>query len=237
MRSIKWMAAIGALVLAGALISIAMGGGGRSTREPGLEIPSPARERAPVAGLERDLREPPDPDTSAVEAGSSSPAAASIGFLRTEAGALAAAVSYLEATEEAVTSMPADAAAAQSAVATADFADEFGADTEQRIAELTEAVPGGIRLRLAPIEARSVADGDDWLVSIWYVQAITLIGETVVDDWRTANYRMRWEDDVWRIASFESNRGPMPGRGTQPASATPTQFEALLSGFSDDWLS
>ena len=87
------------------------------------------------------------------------------GFLRTEAGALAAAVSYLEATEEAVTLTPADAAAAQSAIATAEFADEFAADTEQRMTELVEAVPGGITLRLAPIEARSVADGDIEVVS------------------------------------------------------------------------
>ncbi len=121
-------------------------------------------------------------------------------------------------------------------MATTAFAEEFGADTEQRMIELVEAIPGGITLRVASIEARSVADGDDWLVSIWYVQAITITGESVVDDWRTANYRMSWEDNTWKIASFESKRGPVPGRGTQPPSATPSQFEALLDGFSDDGL-
>jgi len=237
MRSTKWIAAIGALVLAGTLILIAMGGGARSAREPGLEIPSPAGEMAPATVGERDLRAQLDPDTPAVRAESSPLLTPPDGFLRTEAGALAAAVSYLEATEEAVTLAPVDAGAAQGDMATADFADEFAADTERRMSELVAAVPGGIRLRLAPIEARSVPDGADWLVSIWYVQALTLVGDAVVDDWRTANYRMRWQDDTWKIASFESNRGPMPGRGTQPASATPTQFEALLSGFSDAGLS
>jgi len=237
MRSTRWMAVAALFVIGGGAVFVSSGGGGCCSRGSGSEIPSPISGGASPIVAEDEVDAASNAESAVV---GPEPAALIIlpdGFPRTEAGALAAAVSYLEATEEAVTLAPADAGAAQSAMATAVFADEFAADTERRMSELVAAVPGGIRLRLAPIEARSVPDGDDWLVSIWYVQAITLVGETVVDDWRTANYRMRWEGDTWKIASFESNRGPMPGRGTQPPSATPTQFEALLSGFSDDGLS
>lgn len=155
---------------------------------------------------------------------------------RSEAGARTAAVAYLEATEEAVRMSPREAAAVQRAFATTDFAEEFGTDTEQRMIDLTAAVPNGIVLRVAPIEARSFPDGDDWLVAVWYVQAITIAEESVVDDWRTAHYRLRWEDDAWKIAEFSSERGPMPGRGTNPPSASPQQFEAILTDFTDEGL-
>ena len=54
-------------------------------------------------------------------------------FHQDEAGARAAAVAYLELTEEAVSMTPAEAAALQRSIATADFAEEFGADTEQKM--------------------------------------------------------------------------------------------------------
>ena len=157
-------------------------------------------------------------------------------FHQDEAGARAAAVAYLELTEEAVSITPAEAAAMQRSIATTDFAEEFGADTEQKMVELTQTVPGGVILRVAPIEVRSVADGDDWLVSVWYAQAITMVGDAVVDDWRTASYRMRWEAGTWKIAAFSSQRGPTPGRGTQPASASAFDFELFLDGYSDEGL-
>lgn len=155
---------------------------------------------------------------------------------RTEAGARTAAVAYLEMTEDAVSMAPSEAAAIQRSIATSEFAEEFSADTEQRMVELQATVPGGIVLRIAPIEVRSSASGDDWLVSVWYAQAITIVGETVVDDWRTADYRLRWVDDAWKIAEFSSDRGPMPGRGSQPPSASAIDFESQLSGYNDEGL-
>ena len=155
---------------------------------------------------------------------------------RTESGARTSAVAYLELTEDAVAMTPTEAGAVQRSIAAVEFADEFGADGEQRMIELQESIPGGIILRVAPIEVRSIADGDDWLVSVWYAQTITIVGETVIDDWRTADYRMRWEDNAWKIAAFSSERGPMPGRGSQPASATAVDFESHLAGYSDEGL-
>ncbi len=233
-RALKFVLVLGVLATAGAVITMTMGGGGQPARAPGSEMPSPDHGPTPssLTAEQTDVgpTSPPQDDQLAVTVPAEQ-------FERSEAGARAAAVTYLEATEDAVAMTPGEAAAVQRRIATADFAAVFAADTEQRMHDLIASVPGGIRLRVAPIEARSVADGDDWLVSVWYAQAITLIGEGVVDDWRTAHYRMRWEDGTWKIASFESDRGPMPGRGTQAASATPTEFEALLSGYSDDGLS
>ncbi len=233
-RALKSVLVLGVLATVGAVISMSMGGGGQPASGPGSEIPSPDRGPTPFIPTEEQTAVGP----SLPPEGNQLPAVLPADrFERSEAGARAAAVAYLEATEDAVAMTPIEAAAVQRRIATAGFADVFAADTEQRMTELIVSVPGGIRLRVAPIEARSVADGDDWLVSVWYAQAITLIGEGVVDDWRTAHYRMRWEDGTWKIASFESDRGPMPGRGTQAASATPTEFEALLLGFTDDGLS
>ena len=87
-------------------------------------------------------------------------------FPQTEMGARGAAISYLEGTEEAVQLSPADAAMAQRLIATDGYADEFEADAERRMLDLTAAISDGIVLRVAPIEARSTQDDGDWLVSI-----------------------------------------------------------------------
>ena len=163
--------------------------------------------------------------------------APSVPFEQTAAGARAAAVAYLESTETGVTLQPAEAGAWARESASADYADEFAADTEARMVELWETIPEGITLRLAPVETRLVADGDAWLVSVWFVEAITIGTEGVVDDWRTATYRRVWEGGTWKIDRFASERGPMPGRGTSPGSETPAGFEALLAGFDDEGLS
>ncbi len=158
------------------------------------------------------------------------------GFARSEQGARHAAVAFLELTEEAVEMSPAEAAALQRPYATADFADESAAETERSMIELLERVPAGVILRLAPLEIRSVSEGDEWVVSIWFVEAISIGRDGVVDDWRTVTYRLRWEEGSWKVAAFGSVRGPMPGRGNQPASASPSHFEALLDGFDDEGL-
>ncbi len=162
--------------------------------------------------------------------------AAAVEAARDEAGARRAAVAILELTEDAVRLPIDDAVALQAPFSTRMFADEAAAQTRAQLEQLARAVPDGIRLRLAPIEVRSEPAGDDWVVSIWFVEAITIGYETVVDDWRTATYRMRWEDGAWKVDDFESVRGPTPGRGVQPASAPVELFEAQLEGFSDEGL-
>ena len=228
--AIKWTAA---LLLIGAL-----GVGWSAMTADGNDAPTPAAHQPEPTDHPQAPREIPEQrmldasgpsETNSIEDDEPQ-------FDQDEAGVRAAAVAYLELTEEAVSLTPAEAAAVQRSIATTDFADEFGADTEQKMVELTQTVPGGVILRVAPIEVRSIADGDDWLVSVWYAQAITMVGDAVVDDWRTASYRMRWEAGTWKIAAFSSQRGPTPGRGTQPASTSAVDFELLLDGYSDEGL-
>ena len=192
---------------------------------------SAATESVPVIG---------EPLIPAVASEVSDDVPAAVGLFtaapRTERGARQAAVAMLELTEEAVQLTPEEAAELERPFATAAMADEAAAQTEERMRDLLAAVPGGITLRIAPMEIHSVGDGEDYVVSVWYVEAITIASDGVVDDWRTAVYRMRWEDDMWKVADFRSSRGPMPGRGNQAASHSPTQFEALLSGFDDEGL-
>lgn len=210
---------------------------GRSdSSPPAPNVPAETATGAESGGsVARDLtpaEEPPSTSTRPFDEGG-----VPVGFERTELGARRAAVAYLEMTEVAVELAPADAGALAEGMASVSYRDQHAQDTETAMVELAETIPAGIRLRLAPIAARSAAAGDGWEVAVWFVEAITIGTEGVVDDWRTATYRLVWEDDTWKIDSFDSVRGPMPGRGTQPASETPSGFEAVLSGFSDEGLS
>ncbi|MCP3858023.1 MAG: hypothetical protein GY704_00070, partial [Phycisphaeraceae bacterium] len=142
-------------------------------------IPVVENRKAPNPSVQAAPTEPAEIDEASSSA-PSPPALESPEFPQTETGARDAAVAYLEMTEDAVALAPADAAAVQRSIATSDFAEQFGAETEQKMIELTETVPGGVVLRIAPIGVRSVADGEEWLVSVWYAQAITMVGEAVV---------------------------------------------------------
>ena len=229
------------VVLAGVtvlVVGLMLAGGDGTTDAIDGSPPSSASPEAIATG-EADASTPAiaPPDPAADVAATSLPSAPSVPFEQTAAGARAAAVAYLESTETGVTLQPAEAGAWARESASADYADEFAADTEARMVELWETIPEGITLRLAPVETRLVADGDAWLVSVWFVEAITIGTEGVVDDWRTATYRMVWEGGTWKIDRFASERGPMPGRGTSPGSETPAGFEALLAGFDDEGLS
>lgn len=210
----------------------------------GSEQTVPTSGSAPVS-VPPSLTATAEADTSTTEIAGGSvdvdgeplPAAPSGQFEQSADGARAAAVTYLESTETGVTLQPAEAAAWARDSASAAYADQFTAGTEAQMVELLDTIPEGITLRLAPIATRVDPDGDGWRVSVWFVQAITIGTEGVVDDWRTTTYRMVWEADTWKIAEFRSERGPMPGRGTTPASETPAGFEALLAGFDDEGLS
>ncbi len=229
------------VVLAGVTVLVVglmlAGGGGTTDAIDGSPLSSapPAATATGEADASTSATAPADP--AADDAATSLPSVPSVPFEQTGEGARAAAVAYLESTETGVTLQPAEAAVWARESASAANSDEFAADTEARMVELWETIPEGITLRLAPIETRVVADGDAWLVSVWFVEAITIGTEGVVDDWRTATYRMVWEGGAWKIDRFASERGPMPGRGTSPASETPAGFEALLAGFDDEGLS
>ena len=155
------------------------------------------------------------------------------GYSRDEAGARAAALAYLELTEDVVELLPEDAGEVSRLFSTDEYSAEAAADTERRMTELLDAVPDGVKVRLAPIEMRSVESDSGWMVSIWFVEVITVGLEGVVDDWRTAVYELEWEQETWKVAGFTSRRGPTPGRGAIPASVPVSEFEGLLAGFDD----
>lgn len=220
------------VVIAGAALW-QLGGSGSSSQAPNV----PTRTATGVVGDESVAIDLTPTDEQLPASTGPSGEVVPVGFDRTELGARRAAVAYLEMTEVAVELAPADAGALAAGMASVGYRDQHAQDTEAAMVELAETVPAGIRLRLAPIAARSAPAGDGWEVAVWFVEAITIGTDGVVDDWRTATYRLVWEDDTWKIDSFDSVRGPMPGRGTQPASETPSGFEAVLSGFTDEGLS
>lgn len=220
------------------LVGLALRGGDDPTGPTGGSPPSSEPPVVTATGeVDTSTSATASSDPDADEVDSAAPGAPSVPFEQTADGARAAAVAYLESTETGVTLQPAEAAAWARESASTAYADEFAAETQERMTELWETIPEGITLRLAPMETRVVADADGWQVSVWFVEAITIGTEGVVDDWRTATYRMVWEGGAWKIDRFGSERGPMPGRGTSPASETPAGFEALLAGFDDEGLS
>lgn len=150
---------------------------------------------------------------------------------RTEQGALLAAETYLESTEEAPALGPQEAANAQRAISTSASADRLASEIESVLTDLLEIYPH-VRIRIAPIESRITADGPGWRVSIWYVETYTL-DDVVIDDWRTVTYTLLWERDQWLIDNLVSVRGPVPARSVHLEPDSASHFEQLLDGFTD----
>jgi hypothetical protein len=151
---------------------------------------------------------------------------------RSEGAALRAAINYLEVAEDSPALGPLGAADAQRAMSSAASADAMALDVENSMTLLLAVYPQ-LRIRVAPIESRTVASGDGWQVSIWYVATFTLDDE-VIDSWNTVTYQMVWERDRWVIDSYDSIEGPVPARLVEDESTPGTEFEAALSGFVDN---
>ncbi len=160
---------------------------------------------------------------------------ASTGFERSELGARAAAVAYLEVTEDVVALTPAEAAEAQRSISTAASADRLAGEVEEQMVALIAQSPQGVRVWLAPMEARSVEIDGGYEVSIWYAEVVAIGTATVVDNWRTITYVLLWEDETWLIDDTVSVLGPVPARGALTVTP-PATLVSLLSTFDDEGL-
>lgn len=154
----------------------------------------------------------------------------------TESAVLAAAVRYLELSEDLVEMSPAEAASVQRRISTADAADRLAVDVEAQLAELIEEFPAGLTLWVAPISAFTRPVGDEWEVSIWYVQVVAITGETVRDIWKTVTYRLADHAGEWKIADKVSVSGPTPASSAATVVTPAVALAAMLGGFDDDGL-
>ena len=146
-----------------------------------------------------------------------------------------AAVRLLEVTETVVGLSPTEAAEVQRALSTDEAGDRLAAEVEAQMVDLWAELPTGLDVRVAPIEARTTKIDTGWMVSIWYVEILTIGSELVLDRWQTVTYTLVWEHKTWKIAERVSVPGPVP----TPSQTTPTTAVAaigLLGGFDDTGL-
>ncbi len=148
---------------------------------------------------------------------------------RTKQTAVAAALTFLRLTEDAPQLGVDGAAAVQRSVTSQRSAARLAERTATTLRDLLAAYPS-LRLHVAPLAWRAVAESDGWKVEVWYAEAIVL-GDVVIDDWRTVTYTLVWERQQWVIDDIGSVRGPVPARSALVVPSSPAQFSAALAGF------
>ena len=147
----------------------------------------------------------------------------------TKASAVAAALTFLRMTEDAPQLGVDGAAAVQRSMSSQRSAARLAERTAITLRDLLAAYPS-LRIHVAPLAWRATADRDGWKVEVWYAVAIVL-GDVVIDDWRTVTYTMVWEREQWVIDDIASVRGPVPARSALVVPSSPAQFSAALAGF------
>ena len=156
-----------------------------------------------------------------------------MGYSPDGTGAEAAAREFVRASGAMVTMAPAEALAAQRAMAAAAIEEDLVA---KRAAELesirASAGTEGVSYWLTPIASRASLNSEgEALAEVWYMGVLRSPLRPGMQWWRTAAYRLVWEDDDWRVAEESETAGPIP---TLPLGETPTsaaEMDALLEGF------
>ena len=174
--------------------------------------------------------EPPQTQDSSAPAEPTSPPARSA---RNEVGARAAAVMYLEATEEIVHLSPEQAGEVQRSMSTDAAAERLGGEVEEQMTRLVAQSPQGVQVWLAPLEARSVEIDGGYEVSIWYAEVVAIGTSATVDNWRTVTYVLMWERDTWLIDDKTSVEGPVPTRSGGLVVTPPSTLISILTQFDD----
>ena len=145
----------------------------------------------------------------------------------------AAAVRFLELTEDVVSMSPAEAADVQRSISTAASAEALAAEVFETLTAIRTDVPEGVAVSIAPFGVETVERGEGWDVSIWYVEVVVYGDQLAVEQWRTSTYGVVWERGEWRMDSLSSSPGPTPVRpATVVASPVVDVAEAVAA--SDD---
>lgn len=229
-RLVVLLAAGAALAL---LVSAVQRGSGPGASAPGASTTGAAIAVPPSlsSGTDPALAVP-----SAVVAGSGPTTVVNgvaMGYSPDADGAEAAAREFVRASGSMVTMAPAEALAAQRVMAAAAIEQDLVA---KRSAEL-ENIRGsagteGVSYWFTPIASRASLNSEgEALAEVWYMGVLRSPLTPGMQWWRTAAYRLVWEDDDWRVAEESETAGPIP---TLPLGETPTsaaEMDALLEGF------
>jgi hypothetical protein len=180
------------------------------------------------------------PEADAATPGDSGPAAtvdaAPSGFARTEAGALAAAASFVTTGQDLLDMDP--LAAEQmirqmAAETTADQQVSSMLGTLRSVRDVLRSGTGPIIYRQACIAARVERfAADETRVSIWNVGILSREGiASPQASWQISVFDLVWEREDWRIRSEVATPGPAPAMDASAVPATSAQLSAQLDRF------
>jgi len=160
------------------------------------------------------------------------------GFARSEAGAVAAAASFVTTGQALLDLDPLAAEEALRRMAAADSADRFAGDTLEQLRAAREALAPGsgpIVYRQAVLAYRVEAySADRARVAVWSVGVLTRAGVAPPQAaWAISTFDLVWERGDWRIWGETIEPGPAPILNDSTAPATTQEFLADLDGFAD----
>jgi hypothetical protein len=209
-------------VLAGvALVALIAGAALRGS----TSRPPPSRTPRPVAV----------PDGSAGEGSLEGPGpgetvdGVGVGFARSEAGAVAAAVSYAAAPQSWLYLSDEQVTASAQAVTLPSARDELVprlVEDARLLRDEMRKAAGTVWFVVAPLATRVETYGDTRAtVRVWVVRVLSADGVAVPQSgWQTLTFALEWAEGDWRIATVDETDGPTP------------QLEAGLQPWAADYL-
>lgn len=161
-----------------------------------------------------------------------------VGFARTEAGAVAAAASFVCTGQALLDMSPQSAERAIRELAAAASADELVSGHLDQLAGAREVLAAGngpIVYRQSAIAWRVQAyDRNRARVAIWNVGVLSREGVAPPQaGWATSVVDLVWERDDWRVWGETVTPGPTPIADDSDAPATSAELHSGLDGFTD----
>lgn len=190
---------------------------------------------------------PKSPNTPAVHTGSGTGASQSpgpegsragipFGFARSEAGARAAAVSYVLTGQSLIDMPPTRVADAVRMMAAVPSADRQVDDANQELGQLRDVLADGsgpIRYLQSVFATRIDAFSPNRArVSVWSVGVLSRSGAAQPQaGWTTSTFELVWERGDWKVWSENIAAGPTPSLNAGAAPASSRELDRALSGF------
>ncbi len=221
----RWVA-LGVVVIVAMVIGGVMVGTSQQKR-PGVSAARPATGAPGVAGQ----RATAGPGPAEVAAG------VGVGFGHDEAGAVAAAMSYVAAPQAWLYLSDEDVAASVASVTTPEAREELVDDLvgEARLLrdELARASGTTVWFVVSPLATRVEAyDEGRATVRVWAVRVLSAEGVAVPQSgWHTVTLELAWHRGDWRIAGLTEAEGPTPQLEAGLQAWAPGYLADELEGF------
>jgi hypothetical protein len=158
------------------------------------------------------------------------------GFAPTEAGAVAAAATYLRQGQRLLDRSTADRLAALRAIASSAAANGYPTQVSAELAELDGIAARGqghltwaVSVLATRVDAYRAGRAR---VSIWRVGVLSVTGLVApLAEWTTVDDELVWERGDWKVWAETQTPGPTPAPHPDARPSTPGQLQAALAGF------